>query len=540
MYESILDFVNQLIYVPDEGMVHPGLPSGWVVFIFFSMIVIALRYTLFFSAANTGLKNKKRFQYPLYNRLIKLAVTRPGILITLRLFAAAVFLTVIYAGLFGTPIPEKNIATVLTWTLWWSGVVISIFFVGSGWCAICPWDAIATWLVRQKLWKRGNETSSLNLRVPKALRSVWPALLMFVGLTWLELGVGVTVSPYATALMALLMVVLATISLAIYERKAFCRYFCAVGRTIGAYSALAPIALRPLNEKTCADCKTLECYHGSHNASGDKGLSDIEPCPTHLVMGSLTQNTYCISCGACSMSCPHENVSWQIRGVGDEISLASRSTSLRGRVDEAWFILGLVALTIFHGITMMPYWEGAIQKLAYIIGDSGQLLISFSSGMLLSMFVPIAFFVITIKLTQRLMKSNEEYNRIFSAFALSLLPLAFTYHIAHNLTHLVRESQGFWSVAFNPLGTDALPLSMSELHMRHMNPLIADNIIFAVQGLLVVFGFWLALRIARERFHQIAETSTINIFAFMPLLIFISVISFADLWLLMQPMIMRM
>lgn len=534
MYDSFLDVINNLIYIHDEGMVHPGLPSAWVAFVFVSMIAISVRYMLF--SSNSG----KSFKYPLTNKLIKLVVTRPWLLVSLRMFSSIVFLLVIYAGLFGTPIPEKNIATVLTWTIWWSGVVISIFFVGSAWCAICPWDAIATWLVRRKLWKRGNESSSLNLRVPKVLRSVWPALLMFVALTWIELGVGVTVSPYATAVIALFMIVLATISLVVYERKAFCRYFCAIGRTIGAYSSIAPIALGPIDEKTCADCKTLECFHGSQKKVRGKGLANIEPCPTHLVMGSLTQNVYCISCGACSMSCPYENVSWRIRGVGDEITKTSRTASLRGRVDEAWFILGLVSLTIFHGITMMPFWEGSIQKLAYTIGDSGQLLMSFSVGMIVIILLPIILFILTVKFTKTLMKTTEEYKRIFSALALSLLPLAFTYHIAHNLTYFVRESAGFWNVVANPLGTDALPLGIHELHMRYLNPLVADDIVFALQGLLVVFGFWLSLRIARQRFHQITESKSLNSIAFAPLLGFIFIISLVDLWLLMQPMIMRM
>jgi len=317
MLDLFLQFITGLIYVPDGGMVHPGLPVAWVAFIFISMIVITIRY-LFFS-----INSAKFSTLAIFNPFIKRLVTRPWLLVTLRLITSIIFLLVIYAGLFGTPIPEKNMATVLTWTIWWSGVVISIFFVGSAWCAICPWDAIATWLVKQKIWKRGRENSSLNLRVPKVLRSLWPALMMFVGLTWLELGVGVTVSPYATALMALLMVVLATVSLAVYEKKAFCQYFCAIGRTIGAYSSIAPIALAPVNKKTCEDCTTLECY---------KGTEDIEPCPTHLVMGRMTQNTYCTSCGACSMSCPHENVSWQLRGVGSEILKASKRSALRGRV----------------------------------------------------------------------------------------------------------------------------------------------------------------------------------------------------------------
>ena len=528
MLDILINQVNKLIYVPDinGGMVHPGLPASWVVFILFCMALIGVR-SVFFATENSALSHPVHvITFPLLNRVIKYSVTRPWILVSMRLVAAALFLLVIYAGLFGTPIPEKNIATVLTWTIWWSGVVISVFFVGSAWCAICPWDAIASWLVKQRLWRRGDETSSLNLRVPRILRSVWPALLMFIGLTWLELGVGVTVNPHATALMALFMVVLATVSLALYERKAFCHYFCAVGRTIGVYSSVAPLALRPVDESICASCTTLECYHGTE---------EVEPCPTHLVMGRLNQNTYCTSCGACSMSCPEQNVSWKWRGVGNELTYISRP-----HWDEAWFILGLVALTIFHGLTMMPFWESAIKKLAYIIGDSGSLLTSFSLGMIVSMIIPVILFLLCIRATLFLIKHKTNFKRLFSTFALSLLPLAFTYHIAHNLTHLVRESHGFLDVLLNPTGKDALPLSKFDIYMCQTKPPVPNDIIFFLQGSLVIFGFWLALRIARQRFNQLSAKENVNSLALLPLLIFITAISFSNLWLLMQPMIMRM
>lgn len=534
MYQSLIDFINNLIYVPSEGMVHPGLSENWVLGIVFVMLLIVLRSMWAASKVQTAgvITNESQLslsRLPLIGGLFSKLVIKPWVLLAFRIFAAAIFLLVIYAGLFGTPVPERNIATVLTWTVWWSAVVVSVFFVGSVWCAICPWDVIATWLVRRKLWKRGSESTSLNIRVPKVIRSIWPALIMFIVLTWLELGAGVTTSPYATALMALLMVVLATISLAIYERKAFCRYFCAVGRTLGAYAAMAPVALRPIDNQVCADCKTLECYHGT---------KEIEPCPTHLVMGSISQNTYCTSCGACTQSCPHQNVGWRLRGIGEEITYASRP-----HTDEAWFILGLVALTIFHGFTMMPYWEDWMRQLAYQIGDSGQILLSFSIGMLISMIVPVILYLIVIRAVRYLGQIEHDFQRVFNALAFSLLPLAFTYHIAHNLSHLVRESHGFWGVLVNPVGTDTLPLSMHEIHMRHMNPLLDNEIVFALQATLVLFGFWLALRIARQRLNDVlpsAQSKTLPLRAFSPFLALITGFSLVNLWLLMQPMIMRM
>jgi len=222
------------------------------------------------------------------------------------------------------------------------------------------------------------------------------------------------------------------------------------------------------------------------------------------------------------MSCPHDNVDWQVRRVGDEIVHASRP-----HWDEAWFILGLVALTLFHGFTMMPYWEGWIRQLAYSI------------GMLAACALPIVLYSLCIWLIHALIRRQEEYRRIFSSLAFSLLPLAFAYHLAHNLNHLVREAHGFWSVAANPLGHGTLPLSMAELHYRHMHPLLSNDVVFALQVTLTLFGFWLALRIARQRVKTIAGANQ-GRRGFLPIMALISVISITNLWLLMQPMVMRM
>ena len=508
-------------------MVHPGMPPAYVLFVVFAILVITLMSWRKLWQKNQTAVIERHSSIPFISSFLFSMVSGPWLLAILRIAMASIFLLVIVAGLFGTPIAERNLATTLTWTLWWTGLIIAIYFTGSAWCAICPWDALASWLVRRRLWRRGSTTSSFNLKVPKYLRNIWPALLMFMGLTWLELGVGVTVSPYATAVLALVVVVLATVSMLVYERKAFCRYFCSVGRTIGFYAELSPIALRPVDSQVCSDCKTLECYHGTEN---------IEPCPTHIVMGRINQNTYCTSCGACTQSCPEQNINWQSRSIGVEAMQTARP-----HWDEAWFILGLVALTSFHGITMLPLWEKWISQLGQMIGDSGQLLWSFSIGMIVIMLIPVVIFMLLIRLTQSLGFAHIEYRRVFSSLAIATLPLAFTYHIAHNLTHLFRESRGMVEVILNPLGIDTLPLTNTEIHFRHSQPIISQDIIFGLQAFLIVFGFWMALRILNQRIHSICDSNNkVGINAQLPIYIFIFAISVLNLWLLMQPMIMRM
>ena len=504
-------------------MTHPGLPELWVNLIWLFMILVSVWVLIARVPERAEHKHLLINAIPVLGQLVRILNASPWPLQIIKLLMAGVFLLIIYAGLQGTKIPERNLATVMTWNLWWAGLVIAIFFTGSAWCAVCPWDALATWLVRRRLWRRVIPNNSLNLKVPKWMRNVWPALLMFMALTWFELGVGVTNDPYATAVLALLMLVMAIAALSIFENKAFCHYVCPVGRTVGYYAQLAPVELRPVNTDICAECTTLECYHGSET---------IEPCPTHLVMGTLKQNTFCTSCGNCVQSCPDKNVSWHLRSQSVEVRQDARP-----HWDEAWFMLGLLTLTSFHGITMLPFWYEGISQFGSWIGDSGKLLTSFSLGMTFIMFAPIVVYALLVLWAKKWMGDHAGFTQVFSVLAFVSLPLAFSYHIAHNLNHLVRESTNLISLFSNPLGAGTQPLSMMEKHERHLNMIISQDMLFWLQAGLMLFGFWLAMQVIRYRGYALCAEKKLWV---IPIIIFAVAIHGFDLWILSQPMTMRM
>ncbi len=520
-------------------MTHPGLPEYWGYIIWAFMFILSL-WALWAKSpplSNNELneKNQKKIslaKLPLVGFMIRFLTLSSLPLLILKVTFVSIFILLIVAGLYGTAVPERNLATVLTWNIWWAGLVVSIFFLGSAWCAVCPWDTLANWIVKPRLWllEKGFKIkriklldSSLGLTPPKIIRSVWPALLMFIILTWLELGVGVTTSPYITALLSLVMIVLATVSLALYKNKAFCHYICPVGRTVGFYSQLAPIELRAIDQSICKNCTTLECYNGNE---------DIEPCPTQLLMPNLTQNTYCTSCGNCVKSCPTQNISWQLRPQSSEAV-----KNARPHWDEAWFMLGLLALTSFHGLTMMPFWEQWMSYFGQLIGDSGQLLTTFSLGLLIILLIPASIYVILIFVLWFVNNQKINPKELFTGFVFVTIPLAFSYHIAHNLNHLVREGGGLYALLLNPLGIDTLPLTMMEKHQRHFDMLISQDVLFAIQGFLMLFGFWIAMKVIRYRAINLLPNAGWRLF---PLVAFIVGINSFHLWLMMQPMVMRM
>ena len=507
-------------------LVHPGLPAVWAIAAAILMSLVIGRSLLVFSTGQTKTLHFNLTDLPIAGNAIRYMTQRNWILVIAKVIVAALFIFLIYAGLYGSPIPERNIATVLTWNIWWTTLIISIFFIGSAWCAVCPWDTIASVIVRGRLWGRVRLGTSLNLRVPSFLRSVWPALLLLAGLTWLELGAGITASPYGTAVLALTILVLTTVSLALFERKAFCRYFCPVGRTVGAYSQLAPVELRPIDADICARCTTLECYYGT---------STIEPCPTHLVMGRLNQNTYCTSCGNCAQSCPDQNVAWRLRSPSTEAM-----EDARPHWDEAWFMLGLLALTGFHGVVMTGLWDDFQRQFGLAIGDSGQMLWSFTCGFLAVLAVPVVLFALAVWTTWLLNNKRPSFSKTFSHFAFVALPLVFSYHIAHNLNHLVLEGRGLTAVLTNPLGVHAQPLSQIEKQVRGADLLLPLNVLNALQAAIVVVGFLVAVLIIRARTNLTRQSNRRpQALLALPFFVFATATTAYHLILMMQPMVMR-
>ena len=208
--------------------------------------------------------------------------------------------------------------------------------------------------------------------------------------------------------------------------------------------------------------------------------------------------------------------------------------------DEAWFMLALLTLTSFHGLTMVLPWQDWIEALAHTIDESGSPLWSFSVGLAGSLVVVSLVYLVVVHVTRLLVGRAVPFKRLFSGLSFTVLPLAFAYHLAHNLNHVVRESAGLSQVLANPLGTGAVALTMMERHAQHMAPVIPENLLFTLQAGLLMFGCWIAVQVLRHRGRDLVVTG--DVFAgrrLLPMLLFIVGITTFNIWLMMEPMAVR-
>lgn len=512
--------------MPDTPMTMPGISSG--LFLIAAVGLAALTVVVpWLLESRRGNPDTSSASYPrldlLGNAAVRALVRARPFQFFLRLPFVLFFLFIIVAGLFGTQASGKNIAPLLTWTLWWAALILFILFLGKVWCLVCPWNAIAEWLQRLTFWAKKDTTISLNFRWPRRLRNIYLAAGLFVGLTWLELGFGVTLSPMATAGLGLLILAMTVIPALYFDRKPFCRYGCLVGRVSGLYALFSPVELRAREKEVCQTvCRTNDCVRGNERGYG---------CPTNEYLGTMDLNTYCILCSECVKTCPHDNVAFNLRPFAMDLV-----KSVHLRPDEAYLSLAMLSLTIFHGLTMTPAWGDSILRLrdTFGIGNLGQIL-AFSLGMIGVLCVPVLVFLGVAWVSRRLGRL-ERTRAVFIGYAYALLPLALLYHTAHNVQHLLQEGQKIMPLLSDPLGWG---WNLFGTAAWKIAPVASLGSIQYTQVSLVLLGHAFAVYVA---YHISQRQSTVRaqaLWSLAPILTIFLGISLVNLWLLAQPMQMR-
>ncbi len=522
--------------MPEMQHAMPGIPQ-WLLAISAAAILL-VTFVLFEwfqrrkPSAASG-ENYARWDLLQYGWVKTLVRWRP-FQFAVRLPFVLLFLLVIYAGLFGSQYPGSNIATLLTWTVWWAGIIFAVIFLGKVWCLVCPWQALADWFQRLTFWRRKKPALGLERRWPRAMRHLYIAAGFFIFLTWLDLGFGITMKPRATAYFALFMLFATVIAALIYDRSSFCRYACLVGRISGLYSLFASVELRSRDAEVCRTCQTHDCYHGN-----EQGYA----CPTSQNLASMHLNTYCILCTECVKTCPHDNVALNVRPFAADLRKTERQ-----RPDEAYLTLIMLALASFHGLSMTPVWTHIMALARVHLGLSK--LAAFTVGMAAIMLLLVAVYgfftwlsrICTALGTTGLLPGDESpnrevsYKRLFINFAYSLLPIALFYHLAHNAAHVFTEGQRIISVMSDPLGRGWDLLGTAHLDVA---PIFSLPQIWYGQVLLIIIGHVYGIYVGHKVAYHTFSDQRSAFRSLIPNLVLMVGYSSLSLWLISLPMEMR-
>ncbi len=459
-------------------------------------------------------------EIPWLRRLLTSPAFQPSLQIPL-LFLMGI---VVFLGFFDVQDGGVNLATKLTWTIWWAGIIFTFFLVGRVWCLACPFGALNEWTAR---------VAGPVRRLPRPFRNIWWATGMFVLLTWADELLGVVRSPWVTAWIVLFFAALAVGIGLFYERRSFCRYLCPIGGLIGIYSMTAPVELRARDGAVCAADRDKACYRGSAAARG---------CPMFEFPLGMDRNNYCHLCAECVKGCGHDNLVLRFRALGKDL-WASR----RRLLEESYLAVALVGLTLLVTAQMLTAWPGWVSALARWLPAPVRSTLKpvtylglVESALLLGgALVVVPLLVLgAAAVADRLAGAGRlGLRRTFVLFGYMFVPVGLAMHLAHNLAHLLLEGGGIVPVVQRAVALYT-PFFLGEPDWQVL-PLAPEPVVGLLQmGFVVGFfvlsllaGHWLSLRAYPD--PRIASR------AWVPMAALSFVFTVAGIVLLSQPMGMR-
>ncbi|CAG1001162.1 Putative electron transport protein YccM [Methanosarcinales archaeon] len=426
--------------------------------------------------------------------------------------AILLLVLVVFAGFFGIQNSNKSLATISIWVIWWSLLIISLALFGRIWCLMCPFGAVGDWVQRQTLYKKINDTFSLNRKWPAKFRNLSFAAIFFLIITWADFQFNLVNSPMYTAYFIVALLGLVVIISIIFERRSFCRYVCPITGLIGLYSMFSPFELRAKEKETCKICKEKYCISGNENGYA---------CPVFEYPGTMDRNTHCVLCTECVKTCHRNNISFNLRSFAGDLFTLTKT-----RMNEALFILMLLGVTIFQTLIMIRPWAGFTRDLMIYTGagyDSVRFILFITATIL-----PVLIYSIAIAIS-KLFIQKIIFKDLFTSYAYSIIPLGLMMHLSHNIRHLLEEGAGIIPVLSDPFGF-GWDLFGTSGYMPA--PLLDSNKILLIQLLLMLIGLVFSIsvgkNISKRTFH--GKDS-----AYIPVLIFVLIFFVFNLWVLGQP-----
>lgn len=255
----------------------------------------------------------------------------------IRAMAAIGFALILYACFFMAPETGGKVATLLVWAVWWPALVVSFFFAGRAWCAICPMafsgqtaQSVARRLLPEKkipAWLKDNDVTLMSAG--------------FFLIVWAEETSGMRHSPVATGWLLLAIISGAVITSVLLPRRAWCRHLCPMGGFAGLCATSSLLELRPTADICSAKCKGHSCY---------KGEVHIPGCPMFQHVMFVDSNRDCVLCLNCVKLCPNGSPQLNVRIPARELW-----TSISARPEVARLVVLLLGLLV--GQALIQHWE---------------------------------------------------------------------------------------------------------------------------------------------------------------------------------------
>ncbi|HEY1362977.1 MAG TPA: hypothetical protein VGF60_12105, partial [Xanthobacteraceae bacterium] len=401
-------------------------------------------------------------------------ISHPALASALKLLALGVFIITIDAGLRGDQNPYRNLAPTMVWIIGWVGLAYVSAFIGNIWALINPWRTIFEAIETLYQGGSGGRSLSLRLRYPAGLGQ-WPVVVLLLVFSWIELVYPDPAWPRLIAVLALAYSLLTLAGMWLFGRDCWLENGEVFTAVFGTFARFAPLELRT----------------GQH---------------------------------------PHL---W-LRPFGAGL-LDSRAVTTSGMA----FVLLLLATVLYDGALGTPEWgrlEGALTDHIQVLGELGPMLIR-TAGLLVFWLAFLGAYVGVSAGMSAATGGRTPPLAIARAFALTLVPIAIGYHLAHYLTYLLIQGQYVIPLVSDPFGFgwNLFGTASYRVDIGIVGPRFAWYA--AVTAILL--GHIAAVHLAHRKAFELFDARALALRSQIPLTALMVVYTFVSLSILAEPIVQR-
>ena len=392
--------------------------------------------------------------------------------VLLRLISVAVFLLVIAAGYLGVEHSLKNFAPTMVWVIFWVGMAFVSALVGNLWDLVNPWKILFAWAARL--------TGGLSLERPYPERlGVWPAVVLFLSVSWIEL---VYEAPGRPSFIATIILVYSAITwgaMAIFGAETWLKRGEVFTVFFSLLARFAPFAVED---------GRLKLRPFGLGLLLDKPVSGAMVVFVILALSTVTFDGIT------------ETPAWVgfLTWIGQEPALRDLLLALRS------VAVNLIAIIVSAAIVLLP----ALFLLTYL---------------LFSVFMA------------RAAGGRVPAWQVARSFVTTLVPIAIAYHVAHYLSFLMLAGQLIWPLASDPFGYgwDLFGTAGTMIDIS----VVSAKMVWYIAVIAIVIGHVIAVYLAHVMALRVFQDHRAALLSQIPMVILMVGYTIVSLWILSQPIV---
>ena len=420
------------------------------------------------------------------------ALAHPVVLETVRAISVALFAAYLVGGLFGNQDPDENLVPTMTWIVFWVGIAYVSAFVGNIWALINPWKVLFGYAERAYDRLVGG---SLSLHEPYPERlGAWPAVVLFFLFAWIEVAYPDSGVPRNVTVLVLGYTAITFAGMWWFGRDVWLKNGEAFSIALSYLAAFSPTEVRVrARDGVAGEANDYEAYA---EAPAGQRECNLRPWGAGLLSGGMPTLSHAVL-----LLLMLSSVTF------DGFAETPEWTRILIRWQSSFSFLGLHAFT---GITTV--------------------------GLIVAPFLFFGVFAVTAKVMGLLARSSLSIAELVRVFALSLVPIALAYHVAHFFSFLVIQGQRIPALASDPFGwgwdlfgTAGVSIDVGVVNARF---------VWALSVAAIVIGHVVAVYVAHVYAMRTFPTNAAAVRSQYPMLFLMVGYTMVSLWIVAQPIVL--